>query len=71
MGAVERGGPLSSPKSGSERRLRSMQRTRVLPAVSVLSLISVEYGGWALLGFLTGLGQLGQYREQYFQAGLG
>jgi hypothetical protein len=27
-----------------------MQPTRVLPAVSVLSLISVEYGGWALLG---------------------
>jgi hypothetical protein len=35
-----------------------MQPTRVLPAVSVLSLIGVEYGGWALLGFLTGCGQL-------------
>ena len=42
-----------------------MQPTRVLPAVSVLSLISVEYGGWALLGFLTGRGQLGQFREQF------
>ena len=39
-----------------------MQPTRVLPAVSVLSLISVEYGGWALLGFLTGSGQLGHFR---------
>jgi hypothetical protein len=32
-------------------------------------LIGVEYGGWALLGFLTGRGQLGQFREQYFRAG--
>ena len=46
-----------------------MQPTRVLPAVSALSLVSVEYGGWALLGFLTGRGQLGQFREQFFRAG--
>jgi hypothetical protein len=46
-----------------------VQPTRVLPAISVLSLISVEYGGWALLGFLTGRGQLGQFREQFFRAG--
>src|SRR5688500_20232826 len=46
-----------------------MQPTRVLPAVSVVSLISVEYGGWALLGFLTGRGQLGQFREQFLRAG--
>ncbi len=51
-----------------------MQPTRVLPAVSVLSLISVEYGGWALLGFLTGRGQLGEgrlqeFREKFFRAG--
>jgi len=32
-------------------------------------LIGVEYGGWALLGFLTGRGQLGQFREQFFRAG--
>jgi hypothetical protein len=29
----------------------------------------VEYGGWALLGFLTGRGQLGQFRERSFRAG--
>jgi hypothetical protein len=46
-----------------------MQPTRVLPAVSVLSLVSVEYGGWELLGFLTGRDQLGQFREQFFRAG--
>jgi hypothetical protein len=46
-----------------------MRPTRVLPAFSVLSLIGVEYGGWALLGFLSGRGQLGQFREQFFRAG--
>jgi len=46
-----------------------MQPTRVLPAVSVLSLVSVEYGGWALLGFLNGRGQLRRFREQFFRAG--
>src|SRR3712207_9348452 len=55
--------------SGSERGSRLMQPTRVLPAASVLSLIGVEYGGWALLGFLTGRGQLGQFRGQFFRAG--
>src|SRR5215203_4563049 len=56
-------------RAGRKRRSHRMQPTRVLPAVSVLSLIGVEYGGWALLGFLTGHGQLGQFREQYFRAG--
>jgi hypothetical protein len=32
-------------------------------------LVGVEYGGWALLGFLTGRGQLGEFREQFFRAG--
>ena len=46
-----------------------MPPTRVLSVGSVPSLVSVEYGGWALLGFLTGRGQLGQFREQLFRAG--
>ena len=46
-----------------------MEPTTVLPVISLLSLVSVEYGGWALLGFLTGRGQLGQFREQFFRAG--
>jgi len=33
------------------------------------ALISVEYSGWALLGFLTRRGQLGQFRERFFRAG--
>jgi hypothetical protein len=46
-----------------------MEPTTVLPVVSVLSLVGVEYGGWALLGFLTGRGQLGEFREKFFRAG--
>jgi hypothetical protein len=46
-----------------------MEPTTVLPVVSVLSLIGVEYGGWALLGFITGHGQLGEFREKFFRAG--
>ena len=46
-----------------------MEPTTLLPIISLLSLVSVEYGGWALLGFLTGRGQLGEFREQFFRAG--
>ena len=46
-----------------------MEPTTLLPVISLLSLVSVEYGGWALLGFLTGRGQLGEFREQFFRAG--
>ena len=46
-----------------------MEPTTLLPAISLLLLVSVEYGGWSLLGFLTGRGQLGEFREQFFRAG--
>jgi hypothetical protein len=46
-----------------------MESTTLLPVISLLSLVSVEYGSWALLGFLTGRGQLGEFREQFFRAG--
>ncbi len=46
-----------------------MKPTTLLPVIAVLSLISVEYGGWALLGFLTGRGRLGGFRERFFRAG--
>ena len=45
-----------------------MEPTTLLPAITLLLLVSVEYGGWALLGFLTGRGQLGEFREQFFRA---
>ena len=46
-----------------------MEPTTLLPVISLLLLVSVEYGGWALLGFLTGRGRLGEFREQFFRAG--
>jgi len=46
-----------------------MEPTRLFPIIALLSLVTVEYGGWALLGFLTGRGTLGAFREQFFRAG--
>jgi hypothetical protein len=52
-----------------------VKATDFLPIVSVLSLITVEFGGWALLGFLTGRGSLGteqavvDHRMRFFRAG--
>jgi hypothetical protein len=46
-----------------------VEPTRILPIVAVLSLVTVEYGGWALLGFITGRGNLGDFRERFFRAG--
>ena len=46
-----------------------MEPTRLFPIIVLFSLVTVEYGGWALLGFLTGRGTLGLFREQFFRAG--
>ena len=46
-----------------------MEPTRLFPIIVLLSLVTVEYGGWALLGFLTGHGTLGAFRERFFAAG--
>jgi hypothetical protein len=46
-----------------------MEPTTLLPIISLLLLVSVEYGGWSLLGVLTGRSQLGEFREQFFRAG--
>ena len=46
-----------------------MEPTRLFPIIVLLSLVTVEYGGWALLGFLTGRGALGAFRERFFAAG--
>src|SRR5260370_9851160 len=45
-----------------------MEPTRLFPIIVLLSLVTVEYGGWALLGFLIGHGTLGAFREQFFRA---
>lgn len=46
-----------------------MEPTRVFPIIVLFSLVTVEYGGWALLGFLTGHGTLDTFRERFFRAG--
>jgi hypothetical protein len=47
-----------------------MEPTTVLPAIALLSLVTVESGGWALLGFITKRnGTLGEFRERFFRAG--
>jgi len=40
-----------------------MEPTTLLPVISLLLLVSVEYGGWSLQGFLSGRGQLGSSRS--------
>jgi len=46
-----------------------MEPTTLLPVIAVLSLVSVEYGGWSLLGLITKPDQLGEFRERFFRAG--
>ena len=46
-----------------------MEPTRLFPIIVLLSLVTVEYGGWTLLGFLTGHGKLSGFREQFFRDG--
>jgi len=46
-----------------------MEPTNVLPIIVLLPLVRVEYGGWALLRFLTGRGNLGEFRGKFFRAG--
>jgi heme/copper-type cytochrome/quinol oxidase subunit 4 len=46
-----------------------MHPTRTLPVIALASLLTVEVGGWALLGFLTGHGRLSAFQEQFFRAG--
>jgi hypothetical protein len=46
-----------------------MEPTTLLASIWVQLMDNVEYGGWSLLGFLTGGGRLGEFREQFFMAG--
>ena len=47
-----------------------MEPTKVYPIVAVLSLVTVEYGGWALLTFISARrGQLDDFQTQFFRAG--
>jgi hypothetical protein len=46
-----------------------LEPTNILPIAAVLSLVSVEYGGWALLTFITGREGLAQWQRGFFRAG--
>jgi hypothetical protein len=46
-----------------------MEATTILPIVAVLSLVTVEYGGWALLSFITGCEGLAGWQKGFFRAG--
>jgi hypothetical protein len=45
-----------------------MEPTRLLPIISVLLLVTVECGGYALLGLLTGQ-KLSEFQQTFFRAG--
>jgi hypothetical protein len=46
-----------------------MEPTNVLPIVAIIALVSVEYGGWALLTFLSGRAGLADWQRGFFRAG--
>src|SRR5262245_7235888 len=47
-----------------------MEPTTLLPIISILSIITVEYGGWSLLGFITQRhGPLTTFQQGFFRAG--
>jgi hypothetical protein len=47
-----------------------VEPTQLYPIVALLSLVTVEYGGWALLSFLTVRRQgLDDFQKQFFRAG--
>jgi hypothetical protein len=47
-----------------------MEPTKVYPIIALLSLVTVEYGGWALLSFITNRrGQLSDLQTGFFRAG--
>jgi hypothetical protein len=52
------------------RKEAHVEPTKVYPIVAVLSLVTVEYGGWALLSFVSARrGQLNDFQAQFFRAG--
>ncbi|NRQ32477.1 hypothetical protein HII36_11590 [Nonomuraea sp. NN258] len=47
-----------------------MSATQLLPIIAILSIVTVEFGGHALLRFITtDAGELGELRERFFRAG--
>jgi hypothetical protein len=48
-----------------------MTPTTPLAAIVLFSIVTVEFGGWSLLGFLTSQDRLTPFQEQFFRAGHG
>ena len=48
-----------------------MRPTTPLAAFVLFAIVTVEFGGWSLLGFLTGQESLTPFQEQFFRAGHG
>jgi hypothetical protein len=47
-----------------------MEPTKIYPIIALLSIVTVEYGGWALLSFTSSRrGQLSDFQTQFFRAG--
>lgn len=46
-----------------------MEPTNVLPIYAVLALVTVEWGGWALLNFLAGRGEFEDWQVTFVRAG--
>lgn len=48
-----------------------MRPTRILTAIVLFAIVTVEFGGWSLLGLLTSQDGLTPFQEQFFRAGHG
>jgi hypothetical protein len=48
-----------------------MKPTTPLAAIVLFSIVTVEFGGWSLLGLLTSRDMLTPFEEQFFRAGHG
>jgi hypothetical protein len=46
-----------------------MEPTKILPILAVLSLVTVECGGWALLSYTAGREGLADWQKRFFRAG--
>ena len=46
-----------------------MRPTSRMIAFTLFALVTVEFGGWSLLGMLTSQGAINEFEEQFFRAG--
>jgi hypothetical protein len=53
----------------STSKEKPLEPTNILPIAAVLSLVTVEYGGWALLTFISGREGLADWQKGFFRAG--